>query len=160
MLRSWFDNADEFLEFCAENYSAVSMIKNIAFDHKKELQFQHKKMEKTEKKYSTLVKVNDFDANNSVLPERIIIYGAGYIGCSFYKKIKGKYEIQCFVDKKEKGNTIDGIPITGLEEVDYDGSAVFVVTVTQSFEKIREEIRMYYDSAKVISLDDVLLFRV
>ena len=136
------------------------MIKNIAFDHKKELQFQHKKIEKAAKKYSTLVKVNDFDASNSVLPERMIIYGAGYIGCNFYKKIQGRCKIQCFVDKKERGNTIDGIAVTGLEEVDYDGSAVFVVTVTQSFEKIRGEIGMHYDNAKVISLDDILLFRM
>lgn len=156
-LRSWFDHADSFLEFCAENYSAVSMINNITFDHKKELQFQHRKLEKATKRYDTLVKLCDYDFTNSSVPERVIIYGVGYIGRYFYKKVKEKCEVGCFVDRKEKGKEIDEISVLGLEEVDYDRRAVFIITAIQSFEKINEEIKAQYHTAAVISLDDILL---
>ena len=61
------------------------------------------------------------------------------------------------MDRKEKGKEIDEISVLGLEEVDYDRRAVFIITAIQSFEKINEEIKAQYHTAAVISLDDILL---
>lgn len=35
-LRSWFDGAEEFLEYCVRRYDVMSLIKNIAFDRNKQ----------------------------------------------------------------------------------------------------------------------------
>lgn len=154
-LRSWFDGADEFLEFCASNYSPVSIMKNIAFDQKKEMQFWKKRVDKTAKKYDTLVKLSDSVFSSISVPRHIIIYGAGHIGRNFYKKVKGNCEVVCFVDKKEKGKEIDGIPVVGIEEIRNHENLTFVVTTTQNYEKIKAEIVQYCNASHVISLDDL-----
>lgn len=156
-LRSWFDGADGFLEFCADNYSPASLMKNIAYDQKKEIQFWHKRMDKVSQKFNTLVKLCNFDFSDESIPRRIIIYGAGHIGCNFYKKIKNFCEVICFVDKNENGKELDGIPIVGIEEVNDINDLAFIVTATHNFEKIKQEIKWHYKTALVISLDDLLI---
>lgn len=154
-LRSWFDGADDFLEFCASKYSPVSIMKNIAFDQKKEMQFWQKCIDRSAKKYDTLVKLCDSVFNRNSVPEHIIIYGAGHIGRNFYKKVKGNCKVVCFVDKKEKGKEIDGIPVVGIEQVGNNKNLTFIVTVTQNFEKIKAEIMQHCNTSLVMSLDDL-----
>ncbi len=69
-------------------------------------------------RYWTLLKLVDFDSAHVKLPKEIIIYGAGNIGKTLYYKIKSQCKVKCFVDKVNYGNSIDGIPVIRLDEVD------------------------------------------
>lgn len=152
VIRSWFDGADEFLEYCVRRYDVMSLMKNITFDRNK----QEKISYIDQVRYRTLLKLLDCDFNNINLPEKVIIYGAGNIGRIFYEKIRGKCEIKCFIDKETVGGKIDGIPIRWLEEADYDECISFIVTPTYDFENICKDIKGCYGEAEILSLDSIL----
>jgi len=152
VIRNWFDGADDFLEYCFRNYDVMSLMQNIAFDRKHmETEYQIAQL-----RYWTLLELIDFDFADLELPQNIIIYGAGNIGQIFYKNIKGKCNVKCFVDKLSYGNSIDGIPIKRLDEIECDQNASFIVTATYDFESINEKIKAYNAKADVISLDAIL----
>lgn len=151
-LRNFFDGANDFLGYCAEHYSAVSMIRNIAFDRKKEEAISRIR----QKRYDTLVKLCNVRYEDMMLPDNIIIYGAGNIGKYFYRIVKGRSNIFCFADKKEAGKEIDGVPVNTLEEIDYKKDVTFVVTATYDFDNIYTKIKEYFQEADILSLDDLL----
>lgn len=158
LLRSWFDDADDFLEFCASNYSAVNMMRNSAFDRKKEeKRYQSLLTSKLtlQSRYNLLLKIEDFDFSTIRIPETIFIYGAGNIGRIFYQKIKGRCSVQCFIDQKVSGE-IDGIKIMRLDGVHFEERVNIIVTATYDFEKIHKEIMTYCDNAAVISLETIV----
>ena len=90
------------------------------------------------------------------IPEKVIIYGAGNIGRRFYKIIKGKCEVKCFIDKDCAGGVIDRIPVRRLEEAGRGEQVSYIVTPTYDFQNIYEDIKAHDDSAKIISLDSIL----
>ena len=152
IIRTWFDGADEFLRYCYGCYDILSVIDNIEFDRNKE----EKRNIITQTRYQTLLKLVDFDFSNVLLPDNIVIYRAGNIGKKFYDRIKEKCNVQCFVDKKEAGNYIGSIPIKRIEELACDENLNFIVTATYDFENISQHIRLYNNSAEIISLDSIL----
>ncbi|MCM1087826.1 MAG: papain-like cysteine peptidase [Muribaculaceae bacterium] len=152
IIRNWFDQADEFLEYCVRHYDVMSLLKNIAFDRNQ----QEKIYNIAQIRYRTLLKLVDCDFNNVCVPKKIIIYGAGNIGKKFYEKIKGKCEVRCFVDKDLAGGKIDEIPIKYLKTIDYDEDISFIVTPTYDFESICRDIKGRYGNVEIFSLDDIL----
>ncbi len=164
-LRGLFDGAGEFLEFCALNYSAESMIKNIMFDRRQEDQIQKKRIRNLEvskiavQRYYLLAQLLEDCLDLALLPSRIVIYGAGNVGRLFSKKVQGKCDIVGFVDKEKAGQEIDGVLIRSLDEIDRDENVVFIVTPTYDFENICKDIMMRIgdgNKAKIISLQDIL----
>ena len=152
VIRSWFDGADEFLEYCIRRYDVMTLMKNIVFDRNK----QEKTFHNTQTRYQTLLKLTDCDFQKIEVPESIIIYGAGNIGRKFYEKIKGKCHVECFVDKDCAGKSIDKIPVLKLEEAGRGEKLIDIVTPTYDFQKIYEDIKAHDDSAEIISLDSIL----
>lgn len=152
VIRSWFDGADEFLEYCIRRYDVMTLMKNIVFDRNK----QEKIFNIAQERYQTLLKLTDCEINNMDIPEKVIIYGAGNIGRRFYKIIKGKCEVKCFIDKDCAGEVIDRIPVQRLEEVGRGEQVSYIVTPTYDFQNILEDIKAHDDSAKIISLDSIL----
>lgn len=152
VIRNWFDDSDEFQEYCFRNYDVTELMKNVAFDRKHiETEYQTVQL-----RYWTLLKLIDFDSMNVKLPKEIIIYGAGNIGQFFYGKIKAKCKVKCFVDKQSYGSSIDGIPIIRLDEVDDLGRTAFVITAVYDYENICTKIKKYNEKAEIILLDELL----
>ena len=163
-LRGLFDNAGEFLEYCALNYSAESLIKNIMFDRKQEDQIQQSRIQNLEaskiavQRYYLLAQLLEDCLDFALLPSRIVIYGAGNVGRLFSKKVQGKCDIVGFVDKAKAGQEIDGVLISSLDEIECDENVVYIVTPTYDFENICKDIRMQSrngDKANIISLEDI-----
>ncbi len=152
VIRSWFDGADGFLEYCIRRYDVMTLMKNIVFDRNK----QEKIFNIAQERYQTLLKLTDCEINNMDIPEKVIIYGAGNIGRRFYKIIKGKCEVKCFIDKDCAGGVIDRIPVRRLEEAGRGEQVSYIVTPTYDFQNIYEDIKAHDDSAKIILLDSIL----
>ena len=157
-LRGCFDNADEFLKWCASNYNSLSLMENLIFSYKeRDYLSKEQCFFTTQKRYYMLTKLVDFNFDNSCLPDQIIIYGAGNVGKAFYNKIKDKCDIKYFIDEKYTAiGNIDGILCKNLKDIDYDEHWSFIVTPTYDYEKICKDIKECYGNAKVISLDDIL----
>lgn len=152
VLRNCFDGASDFLEFAAINYSTTLIMKNIAFDRKKEdLLYKEKQLQ-----YDILIKLFMTNFHEIKLPKDIIIYGAGNIGKCFYEKVKETCNIRCFVDKGKAGGTVSGIPVVELERVDYSDDFCFVVTAVYDFQNIYEDIISKNVNARIISLQEIL----
>lgn len=151
-LKHYFDDANPFLDFCAHHYDAVSIIKNIVFDSKK----GEKEALIRQRRYETLLKLFELDCADIAVPKDIVIYGAGNIGSAFYKKVKGKSNVLCFIDKQKAGKEIGGIPIIRLEELDCSEDISIIVTATYDYNIICEEIKRFRTNAKIISLDSYL----
>ncbi len=152
IIRSWFDGADEFLEYCVRRYDVMALMKNIAFDRNK----REKAFHDTQVRYRTLLRLSDCDSESIDVPENIIIYGAGNIGRKFYEKIKEKCSVECFIDNDCEDKEIDGIPVKRLEETGRRSMISYIVTPTYDFQNIYQDIKAYDDSAEIISLDSVL----
>ena len=150
-LRNYFDGANQFLDYCAHHFDAVSMMRNLEFDVKK--RDEETQMRIKQRRYETLLKLFDLDCTKISIPKDIIIYGAGNIGVSFYKKVKGICNTICFVDRKRAGEKIDDLPIIKVEELDYGNNADIIVTATYDYDNISEEIKRYRAEANIISLD-------
>lgn len=151
-LKHYFDDANPFLDFCVHHYDTASMIKNIAFDSKKGEQEALIR----ERRYKTLLKLFEWDCKDIDIPKDIIIYGAGNIGVAFYQKIKGKSNVQCFIDRQKVGKMIEYIPVMGVEDLDCNVKSSIIVTATYDYDAICKEIRRHFITAKVISLDSLL----
>lgn len=161
-LRSQFDGLDEFLVWCAENYNACSMMKNIIFDRENEKihrQWQENQLRISgidAKRYHTLIKLLNCNMDHLCLPNEIVIYGAGNIGRIFKQRIESQCTIKYFVDKEKKGQVVDGLLVKGVEDEVYGDDMTFVVTATYDFDNIRKVIESHYAKATIISLDDIL----
>jgi hypothetical protein len=152
LLRGYFDKADDLLEFCAQNFDALTIMRNLAFDEQKERGVRTA----LRSRYNTLLKLLEADFNTISLAENIIIYGAGNIGKYFYKKIHKNCTVKYFIDKSKNEETIDDIPIVSLSEIKCFKNVSIIVTATHDFEKISANIRNYNDSIEIISLDNIL----
>lgn len=165
--RRLYDYENEFLLYCATNFDTETMMKNLIFDHtredkiflneKKKMQIENIRNRRESVRYHLLVKLLESNFYDKSLPERIVIYGAGNIGKLFYKKVRQKSEVVYFVDKEKGGQEINGVLIKKPAEIDYNESAVFIVTPTYDFEEICKVIKSKVnDNVKIISLNDII----
>lgn len=155
-LRGLFDGEEELLLYCAQNYSAEVMMKNLIVDYKKEDRFQKERVI-CAIRYQLLVKLMNADFTKMKIPDHIIIYGAGNLGTFFYEKIKGRgYNVECFIDEQKYGGRIDEIEICRLEDLRNTVNKNFVVTATYDFSNIYKKIMKYCADAVILSLDEVL----
>lgn len=152
VLSSWFDGAVTFRKFCAENFSAKQIMDNIEFDWMK----KNKTQEIISQRYKLLTKICEYVYCNCPLPEEIVIYGAGKTGQIFYRNINDKCRVSCFIDQKEAGKEFSQIPILRIDGLDKNKAWNIVVTATYDFNKIKDDLKRYYESAQIISLDELL----
>lgn len=165
-LRGVFDSADDFLSYCASNYSVESMMKNLVFDRRQEDKL-HKQRDlelKTYKisaqRYELLARLLENKIDFTLIPSQVIIYGAGNVGKLFYEKVKDKCNIICFIDKEKAGQVIDEVLVRGLEDIEYNKDMTFIITATYDFENICNDIQVRmgkFDAVKIVSLRNVLL---
>lgn len=153
VIRNWFDDADEFLEYCFRNTDVMDLMRNVAFD-RNHLEAEYAA---AQLRYGMLLRLMNYDFENAELPKEIIIYGAGNIGQAFYGKIKTKCKVKCFVDKVSYGSNIDEIPVIKLDEVDYRERIPFVITVVYDYENICAGIRRCDEKTDLILLDELLI---
>lgn len=151
-LRNWLDASPKFLQFCAEHTDSITLMNNLIFDAKKEAPSEQIKRHR----YQLATELLKTDFETISLPKEIIIYGAGNIGESFFRRIRTKCKIVAFVDERMQGKKIDEIPILGLENIDYEKAVPFVVTATYDYYAIRQKIREYDEKVEVLSLDEIL----
>lgn len=154
-LRAYFDHADEFFDFCGENYSGAKLLKNLAVD------FERKEKSESglvERRYKTLTALLTHNFNNDIMPQSVIIYGAGVIGRELYRKIRDYTKIRFFVDREKEGEEFEGIKIISVNELlyKYEQGEKVIVSVTYDFEKIREVLLGKFKNEDIICLDDIL----
>lgn len=154
MLRGWFDGAEEFLAYCGLNFNAVDLLKNVAFDRKKEEEIY----DNAECRYQLILRLANSDFSNIPTGHHLIIYGAGNIGRYFYKQIKSKCHVEYFVDKVKRGENIDNIQVVYLDDLKYEDieSAYFVITATYDYDNIYRTIKGYFTNAKIISVEGII----
>lgn len=151
-LRSYFDNADDFLRFCGENYSGAHLLKNLVFDLNKSDSIA----KFTEHKCETLTTLLSRDLDADIIPDKIIIYGAGVIGKELYKKVKEFATVLYFVDGKEAGTEFQGVKVIPADELQHEEGVKVIVSATYYFDEIKNELLNKYQEDDIISLDDIL----
>lgn len=151
-LRAHFDHADDFLNFCGENYLGVNLIKNLAFD----IQAEEHNMVLYERRYKTLSTLLSHDFSNDILSDKVIIYGAGVIGTELYKRIKYITSVIYFVDKEKAGSEYESIKIVSEDEIINEENAKIIVSATYDFENIKKKLLDKFKNEDIISLDDIL----
>lgn len=151
-LRSYFDHADSFLDFCGENYNGKNIMKNMVFDFQKEK--SHTDL--VERRYQTLTALLSHDFSGAELPGKVMIYRAGIIGRELYKSIRSITLVSCFIDKYKAGSECEGIKVIPANEIPYEKDMKIIVSASYDFENIREELSGKYPKEDIISLDDIL----
>lgn len=166
LMRGWFNGEKKFLEYCAERYDARTLMNNLMFDQEAEFKYienreqrecqQAERREQIEKRERLLLKLLEHDFVDDDFPEELIVYGAGIVGKQFYKAIRSKSKVVCFIDRQKKGSYIDGIPCVGIEEANFTENSFVVVTTVSDHEEIEKTIRERIEFAQVVFLDKLL----
>lgn len=151
-LNAFFDNADEFLSFCGENYSGKNFMKNVSFTLENE-KYRDKLLLR---RYKTLTALLAHDFSCDIKSDKTIIYGAGAIGKELYKKIKNLTSVICFIDKKKKEKEFEGVPIVRVEDVKSEEGVKVIVSAAYDFQNIKEGLMDKFQNEDIISLDDIL----
>lgn len=154
-LRAYFDQADDFLTFCGENYLGINLIKNLAFDMNEESTHQEL-LELDMRRYRTLAVLITHDFQKDIFSDTVIIYGAGIIGTELYKRIKNYTKVRCFVDENKSGRKYDSVKIISPDDLKYENGVKIIVSATYDFENIKNKLYGKYDEEDIISLDDIL----
>lgn len=128
-----------------------TVIKNLRFDEKNEAKYE----KISSLRYDLLNKLLDFDFSKIFMPYDMIIYGAGNIGMNFYKKVKNKFTIRCFIDRTKCGK-IDNIPIIWLDRLKNVEKCCFIITATYDYKNIYDTVKRYFPNAMIKSLDEIL----
>lgn len=152
-LRSFFDCADDFLAFCGNNYSAASLLKNLAVDLEKE---KAQGLALLDRRYRTLTALLSHDFSKDMMSSKTIIYGAGAIGKALYGKIKLLTSVAYFVDKEKAGGEFEGIRIVSIDEIQYREETKVIVSAAYDFENIKKELMDKFQDRNIVSLDDIL----
>ena len=155
LLRGWFDEQKEFLEFCAERYDSVRMIQNMMFDNQAEKK-KYQTLEMNDKRYKHLLKLLNTDINKIRLPRKVILYGAGNIGKQCYEMIKNNCEVIAFVDKSKAGTVIDAVPVLDISEAVLYRDIPYIITVVYDYDNICKEILEGDETAQIISLQEII----
>lgn len=158
-LVSLFDTNSKFISFCIDNYDQLSRSHNREFYLEKKLKKADEKINKLNSRYETLTKMDFKDFSTVSLPDKVIIYGAGNIGKLFYRRIKDRCSVLCFIDQHSSEELYDGIPVYRISMCEnIDIQAVVIVTAVSDYKTIRTELLKPERNKQrmVISLDDIL----
>lgn len=135
-LRDMLDDHDDFIQFLQSNISKEHIVSNLIWDSENEYEKMTQKYEILKYRYNTLLKLQSDNLNISVIPENIVIYGAGNIAKALFDKCRDICHIECFVDKKPTANEYKGIPILSLDKLDKIVSQNFIITPVYDMPKI------------------------
>lgn len=152
VLRSYFDYADDFLDFCGAHYEARKIIQNVAFDSKQ----QERHYEIIKSRYQLINALCRYRGGYNALQEQdVIIYGAGDVGLLLLEKIRSNCNVVSIIDIYKAGQIIDNIPIIKLQEADLHDKKI-IITAVHDMNKIADAIRKIEVNASVISLAELL----
>lgn len=157
-LHNLFDTNQEFISFCVNNYCKESRKENEIFNLKKINKKLQRDYEIVNARYQLLLKLECVEWDKIQLEDNIIIYGIGNIGKCFYKKIKNRSKVTCFIDSYLYGQKYDGIPILESKSLlNMDHGTSIVVTPTYDFENICSKLReIVGNNMEIKSLEDLL----
>lgn len=156
-IRAHFDCANDFLEFCGENYLGKNLIKNLAFDiEKQKKESQEARLLLVERRYKTLTALLTHDFSCDRISEKTIIYGAGMVGKELYKKIKNYTSVICFIDRRTKESNFEGVPIIQVDKVKREEGVKVIVSAAYDFQSIKDGLAGKFQVEDIISLDEIL----
>lgn len=158
-LESLFDTNSEFISFCTDNYEQLTRNRNREFYLEMKIKKADEKINILNSRYDILTKMDYKDFSTVSLPDQVIIYGAGNIGKLFYRRIKGRCSVLCFIDQYSIEGSYDGIPVYKLNACEnIDIHAVIIVTAVYDYETIRTEIlkQEQHNKRMIISLENIL----
>lgn len=158
VLRHLFESNSELINFLTHNYDENVRKDNLIFDLKKELG----RLEILEQRHQLLLKILKTDYEAMQLPDKIIIYGAGDNGKTFYEMIKNKCNVVCFIDSAPKSNDYKGVPIVNIQEYNFEEEILIVVTPIYAQDEIRECIKRICgnDKVRMVSLEEMLRSKI
>ena len=151
-LGSYFDNADDFLNFCGENILGTSLIRNSVFA--RELEEKHYYL--TEYRYKILTGLLAHDFSKDVFPSEVIIYGAGALGMELYRKIKNYTKVKCFIDMNKAGTEFEKVKIISVDDLKYEKGIEIIVSTAYDFAKIKDILSTRYSIEDIVSLEDII----
>ncbi len=150
-LRSYFDGAEEFLNFCAHHYDSGKLLRNVAFDAQK----QEDNYMTVNLRYQTLCELVRHKGELGISKKPVVIYGAGDLGIFLYEKIKEDYNVTAFVDVFKAGTYVEEIPVLKIDEADLKDKQVIITTVHDTH-KVQRIVSSMEPSAQTLSLKDIL----
>ncbi len=150
-LRSYFDGAEEFLDFCASHYDSRKLLRNVAFDAKKEEDIYRA----ASLRFQTLCDLIRLKGELRIGKGPVVIYGAGDLGIFLYEKLKGNCEVTAFVDVFKAGTYVDDIPVLKIDDADLRDKQV-IITTAHDVQKVQRIIGNIEPSAQALSLEDIL----
>lgn len=152
ILRSYFDHADDFLNFCGANFDAKKIIHNIAFDSEK----QEKQYEMINNRYQLLNTLCKSGGGAKYLQgQDVIIYGAGDVGLLLLDKIRSSCNVVAMIDIYKAGQTVENIPVIKIQEADFRNKTI-IITAVYDANKIADHIRKVAVNASIMSLTELL----
>lgn len=152
-LRGIFDNNDDIIEFLQNNIAVSSVTSNLNWDRKLEFEKMGKASDILKHRYSIAISLLNDDLKRSLIPENIVIYGAGNIGKAFFNKIREICSVECFIDGNPKENEYKGIPILPLSRVNEIVCDNFIITPSYDIVNIENWFSEYYRKVNLISID-------
>lgn len=151
-IRTFFDNAEDFLDFCYEHIENRTLISNLKYDQEK----QERNWRIDKKRYQLALQLLEEDFEKIHLPEKIMIYGLGNIGKQFFARVKDKCIVCCFVEQHRTTLEYEGTPILDVSEICKYTQVPCVVTPTYDFDNIYKELQRYGFTSQIISLEEML----
>lgn len=145
------ENGEQFYEYLYENYG---FSRNDFFDYEVNANQSLTILGSRLKRWSQLANT---DFKTIAYPRSVSIYGCGQIGKILAKKIRDYCTVQQFIDKKPKLASYENIPISALQDVDFDQVGTIIVTPSYDFENIMDDIsRCCKSKLEIIKIEDFL----
>lgn len=149
-LRSMLDKNNDVIEFLQSNITVPDIASNLAWDRESEL-----KPNKLNSRYNIAMKLLNNDLNLSLIPQNIVIYGAGNIGKAFFNKCKNICTIECFIDQNSNKDRYKGIPVLSLNRINKISCENYVITPVYDFDNIKNWFSKNRPNANLISINSL-----
>ena len=108
-----------------------------------------------EKRYKLMTKLYRQGIDESKLPQKFVIYGAGNIGKSFYDCLEDKTKVSFFIDLYTKEMEYKGVPIKDRIEENLKPETCFVITPAYDMENISNMLRKGAVKPIILSLEEL-----
>lgn len=157
-LRGMLGSNDDVIEFLQSNIAVSDLISNIIWDRESELKMETKNKMILNSRYNIAIRLLKNDLNPFLIPQNIVIYGAGNIGKAFFDKCEGVCSnIECFIDKNPKEREYKGIPILSLDQINEISCENYVITSTYDIDNIKSWFLKKRPNAELISIDSLFV---
>lgn len=151
VLRGMLDNNNDVVEYLQHNITVQDIASNLTWDRESEL----KTSRIIKSRYDIAIKLLNNDLNLSLLPQNIVIYGAGNIGKAFFNRCKDLCNVKCFVDQVPNPDGYKGTPILSLKEISKISCENYIITPVYDIDNIQAWFSENLSSVNLILLDSL-----